>query len=450
MLRQAILKKLPKTKGLPTTPIREVLRVQRASFSTGTDNVKLHLLEEVLDDKKEAVRVRREEISKRSSTASALKAIPYQSSDFNESEFYDKIYGVNCENVIGYLPLPVGVVGPLEINKEDFYVPLATTEGALLASINRGSVVIKKSGGCFSSVIRDGMTRAPVVELDSAISAVEFAKYLETPETFIELKRAFESTTSHGKLLSVKATVAGKLVFIRFEAFTSDAMGMNMIGKGVNKIMMDEECLPLYTNNSQFSPKLVSLSSNFCTDKKPSAINWIQGRGKSVVCEVNIPESILQNVLKTNIDDMINLNLSKNLIGSALAGSIGGNNAHSSNVVSALFLATGQDPAQNVESSNCLVSMTKSKHDNGEDSLHFCVTMPSIEVGTLGGGTSIKTQRAGLNMLGLGGSDSENPGKNAKKLAEVVAASVLAGEISLNAALCSNQLISAHMKLNRK
>ena len=133
-----------------------------------------------------------------------------------------------------------------------------------------------------------------------------------------------------------------------------------------------------------------------------------------------------------------------------MAGSIGGNNAHSSNIVTALFLATGQDPAQNVESSNCLVSMSKTETSDGEEALHMAVTMPCIEVGTVGGGTSLKAQRAGLSLLGVAGADKSFPGKNAQTLAKIVAASVLAGEISLNAALCSNQLISAHMALNRK
>lgn len=420
------------------------------------EKIKLHLLEELVNDKTAAVGLRREHIAKADPLkASAVKDIPYTSGGFNDAEFYEKIYGVNCENVIGFLPLPIGVVGPLQVNNEDYFVPLATTEGALLASINRGATVIKKSGGAFSAVTRDGMTRAPVVELESAMAAVEFAKYIEQGETFKQLKAAFESTTAHGKLLTVKTTTAGRLVFIRFEAFTSDAMGMNMIGKGVNKIMMDPECEPLFTNNGHFTPKLVSLSSNLCTDKKPSAVNWVSGRGKSVVCETNIPESILRKTLKTGIDDMIALNVAKNLIGSSLAGSIGGNNAHSSNVVTALFLATGQDPAQNVESSNCLVTMDKRSGkdinaDENEMYLNMAVTMPCIEVGTVGGGTSIPAQRAALNMLGVGGSDSASPGKNARQLAQIVAATVLAGEISLNAALCSNQLISAHMKLNRK
>jgi hydroxymethylglutaryl-CoA reductase (NADPH) len=184
-----------------------------------------------------------------------------------------------------------------------------------------------------------------------------------------------------------------------------------------------------------------------CTDKKPSAANWVNGRGKSVVCEVALPRLVVEHVLKTTVHDLAALNVTKNLVGSALAGSIGGNNAHAANLVTALFLATGQDPAQNVESSNCIVLMEP--QDNGE-TLLVSVTMPSIEVGTVGGGTALPVQRELLRQLGLAGAHKDTPGANARRLAEVVAATVLAGEISLNAALSSNHLISAHMQLNRK
>ena len=196
-------------------------------------------------------------------------------------------------------------------------------------------------------------------------------------------------------------------------------------------------------------PSVLSTLSPFtqCTDKKPSAINWIEGRGKSVVCEVVLPGHVIVNVLKCTVASLVELNVQKNLVGSALAGSIGGNNAHAANNVAAVFLATGQDPAQVGESSNCITMMDAV--NDGTD-LHVSVTMPSIEVGTVGGGTQLAAQRASLEMMGVAGANHEDPGDNANQLAKHVAATVLAGEISLMSALASNHLVSAHMKLNRQ
>lgn len=203
----------------------------------------------------------------------------------------------------------------------------------------------------------------------------------------------------------------------------------------------------------------MALSGNMCTDKKPSAVNWVSGRGKSVVCEARIPGSVLRAVLKTSAGAMAELNVGKNLVGSALAGSVGGFNAHASNIVTALYLATGQDPAQNVESSNCLTLMEVDESvvdpnpgAPGGDTpgLLVSVTMPCIEVGTVGGGTSLAAQASCLEMMGIKGSNTANPGANARQLARIVASTVMAGEVSLMAALTSNDLINSHLKLNRK
>ena len=195
-----------------------------------------------------------------------------------------------------------------------------------------------------------------------------------------------------------------------------------------------------------------------CTDKKPSAVNWVTGRGKSVSAEVVLSGHVLRTVLKTSATALAELNTGKNLVGSALAGSIGGFNAHASNILTALFLATGQDPAQNVESSNCLTLMdvdagvrdAADPEGRAGPGLVVSTTMPCIEVGTVGGGTSLPAQAACLELLGLRGAHESDPGANARTLARVVAATVLAGELSLMAALTSNDLLSAHIKLNRK
>jgi len=233
--------------------------------------------------------------------------------------------------------------------------------------------------------------------------------------------------------------LAGTYLYPRFKTTTGDAMGMNMISKGV------EHALNVMSTECGFDDMdIISVSGNYCTDKKPSAINWIDGRGKSVVAEAIIPGDVVRKVLKTTVEAMVDLNIAKNLVGSAMAGSIGGFNAQAANIVTAVFLATGQDPAQNVESSNCITLMK-----NLRGNLQISVSMPSIEVGTLGGGTVLEPQGAMLDMLGVRGSHPTNPGDNARKLARIVCAAVLAGELSLCSALAAGHLVRSHMAHNR-
>jgi hydroxymethylglutaryl-CoA reductase (NADPH) len=215
-------------------------------------------------------------------------------------------------------------------------------------------------------------------------------------------------------------------------------MGMNLVSKGSLAVVdFLREKFPTL--------KLVALSGNMCTDKKAAATNWLEGRGKSVVVEAVIPQKVVVSTLKTTVNAMVSTNLHKNLIGSAMAGTIGGFNAHASNIVTAVFLATGQDPAQNVESSNCITLLEETE----DGDLWISCTMPSIEVGTVGGGTSLPAQAACLKSIGVQGGGA-TPGDNARKLATVVAAATMAGELSLLAALAANTLVQAHMKHNRK
>lgn len=420
----------------------------------------IHTLEKALDDCTRAVEIRRQWVSQKvqeagvqTDSAHSLDGLPLAS--FNSEEFYRSTLGTNCEGVIGYatelhrprpvshfcrtLTVPVGIIGPLQVDNQDYFVPMATTEGALIASTNRGCRAIRDSGGLIASVMSNGMTRAPVVRMSNVKEASRMKQWVDNPENFQQLKAAFESTTNFGKLQSVEATVAHRYVYLRFRATTGDAMGMNMISKGVEKAM---DVL-----GSEFDDmKLLSLSGNMCTDKKPSAINWIQGRGKSVTCEARITADVLKRVLKVdNVRDLVELNTAKNLVGSAMAGSIGGFNAHAANIVTAVFLATGQDCAQNVESSTCLTFMEQ----DGEDLIMTC-TMPSIEVGTVGGGTTLPAQAACLDLLGLKGADRQNPGNHSETLARIVCSSVMAGELSLMSALVTNTLVSSHIQLNRK
>lgn len=385
-----------------------------------------------------AVKIRRAVVSRTPATsavASSLESslVPYN--DYN----YELVHGACCENVIGYLPLPLGVAGPLVIDGQNYFIPMATTEGVLVASTSRGAKAINAGGGAVTVVHGDGMTRGPGVSFPTLARAAEAKNWLDSEEGQNTMKTAFNSTSRFARLQHLKTALAGTNLYIRFKTTTGDAMGMNMISKGAEKALevMATECGFEDMNT-------ISLSANYCTDKKAAAINWIDGRGKSVVAEAIIPGDVVKSVLKSNVDAMVELNISKNLIGSAMAGALGGFNAHASNIVTAIFLATGQDPAQNVESSNCITIM---KNLNGN--LQISVSMPSIEVGTIGGGTILEAQSAMLEMLGVRGPHPTNPGENARQLARIVAAGVLAGELSLCAALAAGHLVKAHMAHNR-
>lgn len=381
-----------------------------------------------------AIAIRRQIVQEKMCPSSAkphpVEKVPYTNYD------WQRVVGQSCENILGYVPVPLGMAGPLLLDGKEVALPMATTEGALVASTHRGARAVNLSGGCKTEVLKEGMTRAPVVEVDSLEEATKLYRFCD--ENFNVLKEAFESTTRFGKLKSVKCAIAGHKVYMRFTAFTGDAMGMNMITKGCDKAL---EVLKGHIP----SMRVLALSGNYCTDKKPSAINWIEGRGKTVVAEAVIKANVVEQTLKCSVDSVVSLNVDKNLVGSAMAGSVGGFNAHAANVVAAMYIATGQDPAQVVESATCLTSMQKV----GEDLL-ISVTMPSIEVGSVGGGTGLQSQRAMLELIGCAGANQDSPGANSRQLARVVAGGVLCGELSLMSGLAAGHLLSAHMKLNRK
>ncbi|XP_062195562.1 3-hydroxy-3-methylglutaryl-coenzyme A reductase 3 [Phragmites australis] len=390
-----------------------------------------YVLETRLGDCRRAAGIRREAL--RRITGSQIEGLPLDGFD------YASILGQCCELPVGYVQLPVGIAGPLLLDGQRFYVPMATTEGCLVASTNRGCKAIAESGGATSIVLRDGMTRAPVARLPSARRAAELKAFLEGPANFDTLSMVFNRSSRFGRLQGVQCAMAGRNLYMRFSCSTGDAMGMNMVSKGVQNVLD-------FLQDDFPDMDVISISGNFCSDKKPAAVNWIEGRGKSVVCEAVIKEEVVKKVLKTNVQSLVELNTIKNLVGSAIAGALGGFNAHASNIVTAIFIATGQDPAQNVESSHC-ITMLEPVND-GKD-LHISVTMPSIEVGTVGGGTQLASQAACLDLLGVKGANRESPGSNARLLATVVAGGVLAGELSLLSALAAGQLVKSHMKYNR-
>ncbi|KAL4572999.1 hypothetical protein LXL04_019795 [Taraxacum kok-saghyz] len=388
-------------------------------------------LESKLGDCKRAAFIRRVALER--ITGKSLDGLPLEGLD------YESILGQCCEMPVGYVQIPVGIAGPLLLDGKEFSVPMATTEGCLVASTNRGFKAIHVSGGATSILLKDGMTRAPVVRFATARRAADLKFFLEEPLNFETIASVFNKSSRFGRLQTVRCAIAGKNLYIRFTCSTGDAMGMNMVSKGVQNVLE-------YLRSDFPDMDVIGISGNYCSDKKPAAVNWIEGRGKSVVCEAIIPEEVVKKVLKTDVASLVELNMLKNLTGSAMAGALGGFNAHASNIVSAVYLATGQDPAQNVESSHC-ITMMEAVND-GRD-LHVSVTMPSIEVGTVGGGTQLASQSACLNLLGVKGANKDSPGGNARQLAKVVAASVLAGELSLMSAIAAGQLVNSHMKYNR-
>ncbi|XP_034939170.1 3-hydroxy-3-methylglutaryl-coenzyme A reductase [Chelonus insularis] len=390
-------------------------------------------LEKAVDNMERGVGIRRLLVKAAANFTNELADLPYKSYD------YTKVLGACCENVIGYIPVPVGIAGPLLLDGNLYHVPMATTEGCLVASTNRGSRALLKCG-ITSRVVADGMTRGPVVRFPNIVRASEAMAWMQNATNFAEMKKTFDKTSRFARLIKIHVRIAGRHLFIRFVAKTGDAMGMNMLSKGTEKSL---QCVQTYFPDME----ILSLSGNFCTDKKPAAVNWIEGRGKSVVCEAVVPADIVTTVLKTSVHALVDVNISKNMIGSAVAGSVGGFNAHAANIVTAIYIATGQDPAQNVGSSNCMTLMEPWGED-GED-LYVSCTMPSIEIGTVGGGTGLPAQAACLSMLGVKGPHEEEPGKNASKLARIVCATVLAGELSLMAALTAGHLVKSHLKHNR-
>jgi hydroxymethylglutaryl-CoA reductase (NADPH) len=343
----------------------------------------------------------------------------------------------NIENMIGTVQVPLGVVGPVQINggalADKRYLPLATTEGALLASVNRGCSVINRAGGATARVTKAGMTRAPVFTVDDVAEGLALVEWVR--EHGEELREAAESTTSHGELKDVIPYVVGNNVYLRFRYDTKDAMGMNMV------TIATKEACDLVERETTAS--LVALSGNLCTDKKPAAINAVEGRGRSVTADVVVPREVVESTLHTTPEAISEINTRKNLIGSAKAGSFGFN-AHVANPVAAMFLATGQDEAQVVEGANAIT--TAEVRDDGD--LYFSVSLASLEIGTVGGGTKLPTQSEALDILGVrGGGDPA--GNNADALAEAIAVGSLAGELSLLAALGSRHLSSAHESLGR-
>jgi hydroxymethylglutaryl-CoA reductase (NADPH) len=338
----------------------------------------------------------------------------------------------NIENLIGAAQVPIGVAGPLLINGEhatgEFYVPLATTEGALVASYNRGMRVIYESGGATVTISQDHMQRSPAFLFASARQARDFGLWVD--ETIEKIREVAESTTNVGKLKAITQFAVGPNLYLRFDYSTGDAAGQNMVSKAT---------LAACTWIKMNYPHTVDfiLSGNIDTDKKHSHINTLLTRGKRVIAEVTTTTETLQRLVGVSPKDLFKARQISQA-GAFLAGSAN-NGAHAANGLTALFIATGQDVANIAESHSGL--LYTQLLDNGD--YYWSITLPSVILATHGGGTGLATQRECLELLGCTGSGS------AKKLAEIAAATVLAGEISLASAVLAGDWVTGHEQLGR-
>jgi hydroxymethylglutaryl-CoA reductase (NADPH) len=338
----------------------------------------------------------------------------------------------NVEHFTGVAQVPIGLAGPLRIvgehAKGDFYVPLATTEGTLVASYNRGMRLLTESGGVKTTVVDDSMQRAPAFVLENALEARQFGHWVD--DHFGEIKEVAESTTRFGTLRDIRQYSVGPLRYLRFNYHTGDAAGQNMTGQATYAA-----CEWIESNYPGELRYL--LSGNIDTDKKHSRINMLEGRGKRVVAEAVINRDVLRSLMGVDTETLFWARQIQ-MAGSFLVGSAN-NGAQAANALTAMFIATGQDVA-NVVESHAGVSYTQLL-DNGD--YYWSMTLTSLIVATVGGGTGLATQRECLEML-----DCWGPGK-VNKFAEICAAVVLAGETSLSSAVLHGDWVSGHERLGR-
>lgn len=340
----------------------------------------------------------------------------------------------NCENFTGVAQIPVGFAGPLKVNGEfavgEFIIPLATTEGTLIASYNRGIKVLNLSGGVKTTVVSDAMQRAPVFVFEDAREGRKFISWMIN--NFDKIKEEAEATSSIAKLKDLDPYTANKFVYIRFNYTTGDAAGQNMVGRATFAA-----CSWIIDNYEKEKIKHFYLESNFATDKKASQVNIMRTRGKRVTAECTIPRNVLIEHMRVE-PESLTYHAGVANIGSILSGA-NNNGAHSANGITAMFIATGQDVANVSESSAGILY----SEITPEKDLYISITIPSLIVATYGGGTGLATQKECLEILNCYGKGGVN------KLAEIVAGVVLAGEISLGSAISSSDWVSSHEKYGR-
>ena len=333
----------------------------------------------------------------------------------------------NVEHFIGIAQVPIGIAGPLLVDGEhaqgEFYVPLATTEGTLVASYNRGMKTLHEAGGVTTTILDDAMQRAPAFVFENAREARAFGEWLTAH--FVEIKQAAEATTHTGRLPGIEQYSASRILFTRFDYTTGDAAGQNLTGKATAAA-----CAWITSNYEGITN--FYLESNFATDKKSSQVNILRTRGKRVVAEATIPATLIEKHMHATGERLFRARQVSNL-GGFMSG-VNNNGAHSANGIAAMFIATGQDAANVAESSAALGF--SELLPNGD--YYASITLPSLIVATYGGGTGLATQRECLELLGCYGS-----GK-LRKFAEIVAATVLCGELSLGSAIVAEEWVTAH------
>lgn len=366
----------------------------------------------------------------------------------------------NCENMIGITQIPLGIAGPIRIQNsparqslvqanaggkfriQNYFIPLATTEGALVASVNRGCKAITEAGGAIVEIETVGATRGPVFRVENIYEGQKLTRFLTNH--FSRIKKAAENTSSHLTLKNYDIRGVGKYRYVRFYFDTQDAMGLNMITIATDAIVKQIE--------KTLQIKCIDLSGNFCVDKKPAWQNFVNRRGTAVRAEIVLPQAVLTDILKTTASKIYESWLVKCMLGSAMSGAMGFN-AQYANIIAAIFIATGQDPAHVVEGSLGITTTEIISHQQSavsyqmqKEDLYISVYLPDLMVGTVGGGTGLDTQKEALNMMGISGG---NNGQNSQKLAQIIGTAVLAGEISLLASLSEGSLAKAHLRFAR-
>jgi hydroxymethylglutaryl-CoA reductase (NADPH) len=335
--------------------------------------------------------------------------------------------------------IPMRVIGPIKIAGPDIVadvlVPLATFETPLWPSTHRGAKATFQAGGIRALVLDNRMTRSILLEANDIVEAEEALINLQQHKD--AMQTIIAETSRYARLLDLHVQVVGNLIYVRFEFDTADAAGHNMSTLAADRLL--EWILIRFPNL-----KYVSISGNYCADKKASAVNGILGRGKYVLAEALIPAEVCRRFLKTTPEKIVQLNIKKNLIGNIISGSIRTANAHFANMLLGFYLATGQDAANIIEGSQGIVHTEM----RGKD-LYFTVTLPNIIVGTVGSGKTYDFVRENLRMLEC--LEEREPGQNAKRLAIIAACTVLCGELSLLAAQTNpGELIKSHLKLERQ
>lgn len=339
-----------------------------------------------------------------------------------------------------FAQIPMRSVGPLKltgaVNADDIMVPMATYETPLWPSVARGARATAHAGGIQVTVINERMTRSLLLQAPDATHALTVLRQVQLRQA--DLQQVVAQTSRFAKLLDINGEIIGNLLYLRLEFSTGDASGHNMVTQAADQ-------LTPWLLNQYPQLSYVSISGNYCTDKKVSAVNGILGRGKHIVCETWLSDKLCQRFLKTTPAKLVDLHIKKDLLGSIAAGSLRSANAHVANMLLGFYLATGQDAANIVEGSQAI----NHAEVTPEGALYFSTSLPNLIVGSVGNGKGLDFVQRNLAQVGCTATDVE-PGVNARRLAAIAGATALCGELSLLAAQTNpGELMAAHLKFER-